>query len=279
MEDAPAEAVRNLGYDRLEAPGAVDASRRVRATPADSAQRVEQRGQVDFSRAAIDSSTVRASKGGPYGQEPDGPSEGGSQASSSRRQKGQLETSRKKRGVTIAATAIVNLNVTSAGSAARKTRKAPAFRESGGLQPPSPLWRREAPVFRLHFFAKQGLLDALVQNAPAKHGSPRSAGARSPKIARDGDRWGWILSNPGERSRGCPRPAAAIGIPRSSGSPAGRPAGPPRIRTCATHASGSSGVGLATFVTNPLAQSSSELPVISAPLRLPHQFCYPLAFR
>lgn len=36
-----------------------------------------QRGQVDFIRASIDSASVRASKGGPHGQEPDGPSEGG----------------------------------------------------------------------------------------------------------------------------------------------------------------------------------------------------------
>jgi transposase len=36
-----------------------------------------QRGQVDFSRVSIDSSTVQASKGGPHGQEPDGPCEGG----------------------------------------------------------------------------------------------------------------------------------------------------------------------------------------------------------
>jgi hypothetical protein len=53
--------------------------------------------------------------------------------------------------------------------------------------------------------------------------------------------------------------------PALSGSPAGRPAKPPRIRTCGIAASGSSGVGLATFLTYPLAQSSSEVPVRASP--------------
>jgi len=57
----------------------------------------------------------------------------------------------------------------------------------------------------------------------------------------------------------------AIDSPRLSGSPVGRPAEPPRIRTCAINASGSSGVGLATLVTYPLAQSSLEVPVRASP--------------
>jgi hypothetical protein len=64
--------------------------------------------------------------------------------------------------------------------------------------------------------------------------------------------------------RGLPPPIHAH-AGHTSGSPAGRPAEPPRIRTCAINASGSSGVGLAMLVTYPLAQSSLEVPVRASP--------------
>ena len=68
--------------------------------------------------------------------------------------------------------------------------KHPRWRVPGACSPQAPCGV-EKPLFCLHFFAKQGLLHALVQNVPAKHGPPRGWDARSLKVANR--RRGWIL--------------------------------------------------------------------------------------